>query len=105
MSKNVLQPGLRLLAIAAIAVTATITAPDAQAIDTSYTQTATAGTMEEACCKAVQKIHDNCDKHGTITTDPRSCKPIWNIDGELAGYACTCDATTTYCARLVGFPG
>jgi hypothetical protein len=99
MTKKALQLGLCLLVIAALAA---FTAPAAQAFDFSYSQRGLAGTMAQACNNAVQKIKDNCDAYGPITTDPIFCKPIYTAEGDLAGYACSCEATTTYCQIFAG---
>lgn len=93
MTQKALQLGF-LLAVAALAA---FVAPAAQAVDFSYTQSGMGGSMDQACDNAVQKIRDNCDAYGPITTDPGACRPIYTAEGELAGYACTCKATTTYC--------
>ena len=98
MSKKVLQLGFCLVVLAALAA---FTAPAAQAIDLSYTQSGVGGTMAQACNNAVQKIKNNCDKYGTVTTDPGACWPLYGLDGNLLGYACTCEATASYCVNYI----
>ena len=100
MIKKILQLGLCLT----ISAFAAFTAPPAQAFDLSYTQSGVGGTMNQACNVAIQRIDNNCDIHGTITTDPGSCKPLWGPDGQAIGTVCTCTATATYCANLQDFP-
>lgn len=94
MSTKTRQLGLCLLVIATLAAFAT---PAAQAFDFSYTESAVGGTMPQACSNAVQKIKDKCDAYGPITTDPISCRPIYDFNDNIIGYACICEATTTYC--------
>jgi hypothetical protein len=101
MSKKILQLGFCLVILAALAA---FDAP-AQAIDLSYTQSGVGGTMAQACNNAIQKIENNCDRHGPITTDPGSCKPLWGIDGSVIGQVCTCKATASYCVNTIPFPG
>src|SRR5687767_2652924 len=74
MSKKVRQLGFCLLAFAAIA---TFAAPAAHAFDLSYTQAGFGSTMTQACNNAIQRIDDNCDAYGAITTDPVGCWPLW----------------------------
>jgi hypothetical protein len=102
MSRKILQLGFSLVILAALTA---FDAPAAQAIDLSYTQSGVGGTMAQACNNAVQKIENNCDIHGPITTNPGSCKPLWGLDGQIIGYVCTCKATATYCANSIPFPG
>jgi hypothetical protein len=97
MTRKALQLGFCLLVLAVLAA---FTAPAAQAFDFSYTQTGAGGTMERACDNAVQKIKDNCDRYGPITTDPGFCRPLWGPDGTLLGWVCTCEATAAYCQIL-----
>lgn len=99
MTKKALQLGFCLLVLAALA----FTAPAAQAFDFSYSQRGVGGTMAHACDNAVQKIKDNCDAYGPITTDPIFCKPLYLADGTFVGYACSCEATTTYC-QIFAYP-
>jgi hypothetical protein len=102
MTRKALQLGLCLLATSALAA---FDAPAARAIDLSYTQSGVGGTMAQACNNAIQKIENNCDMHGSITTNPGSCKPLWGIDGSVIGQVCTCKATASYCANTIPFPG
>lgn len=97
MSKKALQLGFCLAILAATL----FNAPAAQAIPFSYSQSGVGGTMAQACNNAVQKIENNCDFHGPITTDPGSCKPLWGLDGQIIGYVCTCTATTSACGKFI----
>lgn len=101
MSRKALQLGFCLAILAALAA---FDAPAAQAIDLSYTQSGIGGTMAQACNNAIQKIKDNCDRHGTITTDPGRCLPLWDLNGNVIGYACTCEATASYCVNFIPPP-
>ena len=65
-----------------------------------YTQSGVGGTMNQACNNAIQKIKDHCDLVGPITTDPGRCLPLWDLDGEVIGYVCTCEATTLTCGII-----
>lgn len=98
MSKKALQLGF---CLAILAMLTTLPAPAAPAPSLTYTQSGVGGTMAQACSNAVQKIKDNCDIHGTITTDPGSCKPLYDFNGNLLGYACTCTATASYCGKFI----
>lgn len=71
--------------------------------DFSYSQSGVGGSQAQACNNAIpiQKIEDNCDRHGPITTDPGGCKPLWAPDGSVIGWVCTCKATATYCQILI----
>jgi hypothetical protein len=97
MNRKILQLGFCLLVLAALA---TFNAPAVQAIPFSYSQSGVSGTMAQACSNAVQKIKNNCDFYGPITTTQGSCKPLWGIDGQVIGTVCTCTATTTACGNI-----
>lgn len=101
MIKKVLRLSFCLLAIAALSAGPTLAIP---APSLTYSQSGVGGTMDQACANAVQKIQDNCDIMGPITTDPGRCLPIKNLQGEIIGYACTCEATTSYCGKFIGLP-
>jgi hypothetical protein len=102
MSKKALRLGLCLLVLAALCA---LPASASEApISLSYTQSGVGGTMEQACNNAIQKIKDYCDVFGPITTDPGRCWPLYDIYGEFVGFACTCEATTSYCGKFIGFP-
>ena len=101
MSKKVLQLGFCLLAVAALSVVPAVAEP---APSFGYTQSGVGGTMNQACANAVQKIKDNCDVHGPISTNPGRCLPLWGADGEVLGYVCTCEATTFACGKFAGLP-
>ena len=96
MSRKALQLGF-CLAIAALAV---FTAPAAQALDFSYTQSGVSNTMAKACNQAIQRIEDRCDIHGVITTDPQRCDPLYDLYGNYDGQICLCKATATHCGIL-----
>lgn len=96
MSRKALQLGF------CLAILAVLTALPASAIPApSYSQTAVGGTMAQACNNAIQEIKNDCDVHGTITTTPGSCKPLYDFNGNLLGYVCTCTATASYCANFI----
>lgn len=99
MTKKAVRLGFCLLVLAALAVFPTQVA---QAFDFSYSQTGVGGSPAQACNNAIQKIEDNCDRHGPITTDPGGCKPLWGPDGSVIGWICTCKATATYCQIFAG---
>lgn len=101
MSKKALQLGFCLFAVAAL-FAAPVLAETAPSF--GYTQSGVGPTMDQACANAVQKIKDNCDIHGPISTDPGRCLPLWNLQGEVIGYVCTCEATTFACGNFAGLP-
>jgi hypothetical protein len=101
MSKKVLQLGFCFLAIAALSVVPALATP---APSFGYTQSGVGSTMDQACANAAQKIKDNCDFHGPISTDPGRCLPLWGLDGQVIGQVCTCEATTLACAHFIGLP-
>ena len=94
MSKKVLQLGFCILAIAALSAVPALALP---APSFGYTQSGVGPTMDQACTNAIQKIKDNCDFYGPISTDPGRCLTLRDINGEIMGYVCTCEATTTAC--------
>jgi len=47
----------------------------------------------------------SCDIHGPITTDPGRCLPLYDLQGNLLSYVCTCEASTPYCGVFRPFPG
>lgn len=96
MSKKALYLGFCLAVLAALT---TLPAPAVPA--PSYSQTGTGGTMALACSNAVQKIKNNCDLHGTITTTQGSCQPLHDFNGNVIGYVCTCTATASYCVNFI----
>jgi len=63
----------------------------------TYAQSGVGPTMAQACASATQKITDHCDIRGPITTDPGRCLPLYDLDGNLLGFVCTCEASTPYC--------
>jgi hypothetical protein len=89
------------LALAGVTILA---APPAQA-GLSYSVTGAGPTRAAACANATAVILDNCDAHGPITTAPGPCVPIFSPNGDDLGDLCACTATTTFCAKLVPFPG
>jgi hypothetical protein len=93
---------LQLFCLVAIAALAAFTAPAAQAFDFSYSQSGIGKSMPEACNNAIQKIADNCDQYGAITTDPGFCKPLYTAEGEYIFDVCTCKATATFCRNFIG---
>ena len=93
---------LQLVCLVAIAALAAFTAPAAQAFDLSYSQTGIGKSKAEACNNAIQKIADNCDEYGAITTDPLFCKPLYTAEGEYLFDACACKATATFCRNFIG---
>jgi hypothetical protein len=93
---------LQLVCLVAIAALAVLTAPAAQALDFSYTQSGIGKTMPEACNNAIQKIAANCDEYGAITLDPVFCKPLYTAEGEYIFDACSCKATATFCRNFIG---
>lgn len=101
MSKKALQLGFCFLAIAALSAVPAMALPAPQF---GYTQTGVGGTMEQACNNAIQKIKDNCDFFGPITTDPGRCLPLKDFNGEILGYVCTCEATTNACGIRIDLP-
>lgn len=96
MSRKALQLGFCLVILAALT-----TLPAPAIPSPSYTQSGVGGTMAQACNNAIQKINNNCDFHGPITTNPGSCKPLWGPDGTVIGQVCTCSATATYCGNFI----
>lgn len=98
MSKKALQLGLCLLAIAALSAAPALAAP---APSLGYTQSGVGSTMDQACTNAIEKIKDNCAVHGSISTDPGRCLPLWDLNGNVIGQVCTCEATTLFCGRLL----
>ena len=101
MSKKALQLGFCFLAIAALSVVPALAVP---APSFGYTQSGVGGTMDQACNNAIQKIKDNCDFFGPISTDPGRCLPLRDLEGQIIGYVCTCEATTSACGRIIGLP-
>lgn len=98
MTRKALHLGFCLLVLAALGA---FTAPAAQAIDFSYTQSGVGGTMDQACNAAIENIKDDCDRYGTITTDPGGCRWLYGLDGQVIGRVCTCEATAAYCQILI----
>jgi len=102
MSKHAFRFAFCLLALLAPAVFPAQAEP---APFLTYTQSGVAPTMAQACAAATQKITDHCDIHGPITTDPGRCLPLYDLQGNLLSYVCTCEASTTYCGVFRPFPG
>jgi hypothetical protein len=101
MLKNALRLSFCLLAIAALSAGPTLATPAPQL---TYSQNGVGGTMDQACSRAIQEIQNDCDFMGPITTDPGSCKPLRNLEGQIIGYVCTCTATTSFCGHVLSFP-
>jgi len=101
MVKKALQLGFCFLVIAALSAGSAVAAP---APSFGYTQSGVGGTMEQACQNAIQKIKDNCDFFGPITTNEGRCLPLRNAEGQVIGYVCTCEATTNACGKVIGLP-
>jgi len=102
MSKHAFRLAFCLLALVAPAV---FPAQAETAPFLTYTQSGDGGTMAQACASATQKILDHCDIHGSITTDPGRCLPLYGLDGSVIGRICTCEASTPYCGVFRPFPG
>lgn len=101
MSKKALQLGFCVLAIAALFAVPAMATP---APSFGYTQSGVGGTMDLACNNAIQKIKDNCDFYGPISTDPGRCRPLRDFNDQIIGYVCTCEATTSACGHIIGLP-
>jgi hypothetical protein len=103
MSRKLRHLAFSILAAAALA---TLAAGPLQATPAAlaYSQSGVGATMQQACANATQAILDHCDIHGPISTDPGGCWPLWDLYGELVGYACKCKATATYCGIVAPFP-
>lgn len=96
MSKKALQLGLCLCLLLLATLSATpVLAETAPSF--GYTQSGVGGTMEQACANAIQNLKDDCGIIAPPTTDPGRCLPIRNLEGQIIGYVCTCEATTLAC--------
>lgn len=94
MSKNLRPLALCFLAAAALAARPANATP----AFASYSQNGAGDSRDAACAAATQKILDNCDSYGPITTDPTGCHKLYDLDGNVTGKVCTCTATTSFCA-------
>lgn len=101
MSKKTLQLGfcLCLLALAAF-LPAPVQAEWVANPNPGVTRSGVGGTMDQACANAIQNLQNYCGIMAAPTTDPGRCLPIRNLEGQIIGYACTCEATTFACLRL-----
>lgn len=93
MSKKALQLGFCLLLLALSA----IPAPASETQQFGYTKSGVGSTMEQACSNAIQNLKDACGIIAPPTTNPGRCWPVENLEGQIVGYICTCEATTLAC--------
>ena len=96
MSRKALQLGFCLCLLALTALSA-FPAHAAQDFQFGYTKSGVGGTMEQACNNAIQNLKDACGIIAPPTTDPGRCWPVENLEGQIVGYICTCEATTLAC--------
>jgi hypothetical protein len=96
MSRKALQLGLCLCLLVFATLSATpILAETAPSF--GYTESGVGSTMEKACSNAIQNLKDACGIIAPPTTNPGRCWPIENLEGQVVGYICTCEATTLAC--------
>lgn len=97
MSKT-LRLGFSLLALTAITTFPTLAAtPQPAPIGTK--RTGVGGTMDQACAAAIQNLRNVCTYMTAPTTDPQGCRPLLNLEGQVIGQICKCEATTLTCVN------
>lgn len=82
---------------------AALAAGAASAQDFSYTVSGFGDSMAAACSAAVERIEDECNSHGAITTNPRGCRWLQLPFGEEIR-VCRCEATTSFCTNPASLP-
>jgi hypothetical protein len=96
MSRKALQLGF-CLCLLALATLSAFPAQAAQDFNFGYRETGVGGTMDQACSNAIQELKDRCGIIAPPTTNPGRCLPVKNLEGQIIGYICTCEATTFAC--------